>query len=133
MLRQPGRRAGSAARRWRARASSWTSIMGNNFTLDQLAKAACVSRAHFARLFRISTGTTPMAYLLGLRIDTREAIAEPATARVRRRGGARLLRSEPFFAGISSQHRPDTARVRAHQFLFSLSPDHARRSAQPDR
>jgi AraC family transcriptional regulator len=43
--------------------------LGNNFTLDQLAKAACVSRAHFARLFRISTGTTPMAYLLGLRIE----------------------------------------------------------------
>lgn len=43
--------------------------IGSNFTLEQLAKAACVSRAHFARLFRVSTGTTPMAYLLKMRIE----------------------------------------------------------------
>jgi AraC family transcriptional regulator len=43
--------------------------IGSNFTLDQLARAACVSRAHFARLFRISTGTTPMAYLLKMRVE----------------------------------------------------------------
>lgn len=43
--------------------------IGHNFTLDQLARAACVSRAHFARLFRVSTGSTPMAYLLKLRME----------------------------------------------------------------
>lgn len=43
--------------------------LGNCFTLDDLARAACVSRAHFARLFRVSTGTSPMAYLLRLRVE----------------------------------------------------------------
>lgn len=43
--------------------------LGAHVTLDHLARAACVSRAHFARLFRISTGTSPMAYLLALRVE----------------------------------------------------------------
>jgi len=42
--------------------------LGESLTLDDLAGAAGVSRFHFARLFRISTGASPMNYLMKLRI-----------------------------------------------------------------
>lgn len=43
--------------------------LGERFTLDDLARQAGVSRFHFARLFRVSTGDSPMAYLLKSRIE----------------------------------------------------------------
>ena len=39
-----------------------------HFTLDELARAVGVSRFHFSRLFRVSTGASPMGYLLYLRV-----------------------------------------------------------------
>lgn len=43
--------------------------LGERFTLDDLARQAGVSRFHFARLFRVSTGDSPMAYLLKSRVE----------------------------------------------------------------
>jgi AraC family transcriptional regulator len=43
--------------------------IGERFTLADLAGAACVSRFHFSRLFRTSTGMSPMDYVLKLRIE----------------------------------------------------------------
>jgi AraC family transcriptional regulator len=43
--------------------------LGERFTLNDLARQAGVSRFHFARLFRVSTGDSPMAYLLKSRIE----------------------------------------------------------------
>lgn len=43
--------------------------VGEDVCLNDVARAACVSRWHFARLFRISTGNSPMGYLLRLRIE----------------------------------------------------------------
>lgn len=37
--------------------------------LSDIANAACVSRYHFARMFRLSTGHSPMQYLLQRRIE----------------------------------------------------------------
>lgn len=37
--------------------------------LADIANAACVSRYHFARMFRLSTGHSPMQYLLQRRIE----------------------------------------------------------------
>jgi transcriptional regulator GlxA family with amidase domain len=42
--------------------------LGDSLTLDDLAGAAGVSRFHFARLFRVSTGSSPMNYLMQQRI-----------------------------------------------------------------
>lgn len=42
--------------------------LGERFGLNELAGAACVSRAHFARLFHASTGMTPMACMQALRV-----------------------------------------------------------------
>lgn len=69
--------AGAGVRRGRglnARALTRVLSYANDFiderlTLDALASAACMSRFHFARLFRASTGQSPMAYVLQLRIE----------------------------------------------------------------
>jgi len=42
--------------------------LGESLTLDDLAGAAGVSRFHFARLFRVSTGSSPMNFLMKQRI-----------------------------------------------------------------
>src|SRR5258706_13644992 len=43
--------------------------LGESLTLDTLAGVACVSRFHFARMFRLSTGYSPMAYVLRRRVE----------------------------------------------------------------
>lgn len=43
--------------------------LGDNVRLDDLARVAAVSRFHFARCFRSSTGESPMAYLRRLRVE----------------------------------------------------------------
>jgi AraC family transcriptional regulator len=53
--------------------------LGEDFTLEELARLVCVSRFHFARLFRRSTGHSPMAFLLQARVQrARELLASGA-------------------------------------------------------
>ncbi|AXQ27518.1 AraC family transcriptional regulator [Solimonas sp. K1W22B-7] len=44
--------------------------LGERIGLEDLARAACMSRFHFARQFRGSTACSPMEYLLYLRLET---------------------------------------------------------------
>lgn len=48
--------------------------LGDPFTLEDLARAVGVSRFHFARLFRVSTGESPMEFLLRSRIERAKQI-----------------------------------------------------------
>jgi transcriptional regulator GlxA family with amidase domain len=71
-VREPGAARGprGLSRRALTRACSFIAgNLGERFTLDDLARQAGVSRFHFARLFRVSTGYSPMAYLLKSRIE----------------------------------------------------------------
>jgi AraC-like DNA-binding protein len=43
--------------------------LGEELTLGTLASVACVSRFHFARMFRLSTGYSPMAYVVRRRVE----------------------------------------------------------------
>lgn len=50
--------------------------LGENISLADIAAAACISRFHFARLFRARTGCSPMAYVMRLRLErAREMLA----------------------------------------------------------
>lgn len=50
--------------------------LGEDISLAALAAAACISRFHFARLFRARTGFSPMAYVMHLRLErAREMLA----------------------------------------------------------
>jgi AraC-like DNA-binding protein len=51
--------------------------IGDTLTLADIAGAACISRFHFARLFRVSTGRSPMEFVLAKRI----ALAKEQLAR----------------------------------------------------
>jgi AraC family transcriptional regulator len=48
--------------------------LGEHISLDQLAALAGMSRFHFARQFRISTGHSPMGYVRHARIERATAI-----------------------------------------------------------
>jgi AraC family transcriptional regulator len=48
--------------------------IGEPMRLDDIAKAAHLSRSHFARAFRVSTGLSVMTYLRRLRIEKAKAL-----------------------------------------------------------
>lgn len=50
--------------------------LGRRLTLDAVAASAAVSRFHFARLFRITTGHSPMEFLMRARIARSKHLLE---------------------------------------------------------
>jgi AraC family transcriptional regulator len=50
--------------------------IGERISLDELARQAGVSRFHFARQFRLSTGESPMGYLRRQRIERSKSILQ---------------------------------------------------------
>jgi AraC family transcriptional regulator len=80
-IRNTAARAGEAAagrglsRRALMRACSYMEAnLGERLSLRDIAGAACVSRSHFARMFRVSTGHSVIAYLYRLRIERAKAV-----------------------------------------------------------
>ena len=43
--------------------------LGERFSLETLAVATGISRFHFSRLFRATTGQSPMGYLMSIRVE----------------------------------------------------------------
>jgi AraC family transcriptional regulator len=62
------------------------SHLGEPIALTEVAAAACLSRAHFARMFRVTTGVSVMSYLTRLRIESAKS---------------RLLEGEPNLAELA--------------------------------
>jgi AraC family transcriptional regulator len=56
--------------------------IGERISLDELARQAGVSRFHFARQFRLSTGESPMAYLRRMRIERSKSILQTREATI---------------------------------------------------
>src|SRR5262245_34023170 len=62
--------AGSCQRRWLRRALAFMNDnLGEPLSLQAVASAAGLSRFHFARMFRVETGHSPMEYLMLQRIE----------------------------------------------------------------
>lgn len=52
--------------------------LGDQITLDELASQASISRFHFSRLFRNSTGESPSRFLVGRRVErAKQHLAKP--------------------------------------------------------
>lgn len=43
--------------------------LGDDITLEALAAVACLSRFHFVKMFRLSTGYSPIHYVLRRRVE----------------------------------------------------------------
>jgi AraC family transcriptional regulator len=86
-------------------------------TLGALAEAAGYSKAHFVRLFRRSTGTSPYRYVLQRRVDRARHLIETTTL---------ALAQVASEAGFSSQSHLNSAYVRFH----GRTPGEARREAR---
>lgn len=85
--RSAAREAAPSQRGFRQRAllrahSYMEDHIGENVSLGDLAQAACVSRFHFARMFRVSTGKSPMAFLLRLRIERAKEMLRGGNAKI---------------------------------------------------
>lgn len=57
-------------------------------TLDRLAREACISRYHFARLFKAKVGQSPHRYLAGIRLDAARRMLETTDQSVAAIGAA---------------------------------------------
>jgi AraC-like DNA-binding protein len=71
--------AGGALRKVRGYIDSH---IGERISLDELAREAGVSRFHFARQFRLSTGESPMEYLRRVRIERSKSILQTRDATI---------------------------------------------------
>ena len=89
--------------------------------LADLAAAVGISRFHFARLFRLATGESPMRYLLRMRIDrAKQLLSEPCG----------LIGDIALELGFYDQSHF----TRSFRRLTGLSPtEFARQRAQPCR
>jgi AraC family transcriptional regulator len=75
--RADDRDAGAIADRRLARVVEFMSAhFAEPLTLDQLAEEACISRYHFARLFKAKVGESPHRYLARIRLDTAKRMLE---------------------------------------------------------
>ena len=71
----PAARAPSLSPRALARVRDYIDAhLRDAITLEDLAAAACISRFHFARLFRATTGASPMQYVRNMRVTAAMAL-----------------------------------------------------------
>lgn len=90
---------------------------GEGENLDQIARAAGLSKFHLVRLFRAAFGTTPMKYAEGLRLDR---------AAGRLRGSGVLIEEIGFLAGYESLG----AFGRAFRRRFGVAPGAYRQASR---
>lgn len=80
--------------------------LGEQLSLDRLAAHACISKFHFARLFRSRTGVSPHAYLVQLRMTAARDLlssSELSIAEIAKRCG--YSRSSQFSAAFNKRYK----------------------------
>ena len=105
--------------------------MENELSLDEMAESVGLSTAHFARMFRKSTGETPHQFVLRQRLDRAKAMLRAPDARVLDVAVACGFKTQQHFAqvfrdlwGVSpTKYRQDLVGSRAdldsHELTFS--------------
>jgi AraC family transcriptional regulator len=78
----PAYRGGLAAARLRKIKELVHAKMEDDLSLDEMAQSVRLSTAHFARMFRKSTGETPHQFVLRLRVERAKAMLRASDARV---------------------------------------------------
>ena len=72
--------------------------MGDDLSLDEMAQSVGLSTAHFARMFRKSTGETPHRFVLRQRLERAKAMLRAPDARVLDVGVACGFKTQQHFA-----------------------------------
>jgi AraC family transcriptional regulator len=78
----PAYRGGLGAARLRKIKELVHAKMEDDLSLDDMAQSVGLSTAHFARMFRKSTGETPHQFVLRLRVERAKAMLRVSDARV---------------------------------------------------
>jgi AraC family transcriptional regulator len=104
--------------------------IGESLTLGTLAGVACVSRFHFARMFRLSTGFSPMAYVLRRRIERARLQLAQGHQKLSELAAALGFCDQSHFTRIFRRTIGITPREYARQSAFQFA---ARRHAVPVR
>jgi AraC family transcriptional regulator len=74
--------------------------MGDDLSLDELAQSVGLSTAHFARMFRKSTGETPHQFVLRQRVERAKAMLRAPDARVLAVAVACGFKTQQHFAQV---------------------------------
>jgi transcriptional regulator GlxA family with amidase domain len=91
--------------------------LGDPVRLQDIARAAGVSRFHFARLFRVSTGDSPMEFLLRSRIERAKMILRSTDRRMCEIAASLGFCDQSHFSRSFRRYAGVTPRQFAHQFL----------------
>jgi len=78
----PAHRGGLGAARLRKVKGLVHAKMEDDLSLEEMAQSVGLSTAHFARMFRRSTGETPHQFVLRLRVERAKAMLRASNARV---------------------------------------------------
>jgi AraC family transcriptional regulator len=74
--------------------------MGDDLSLDEMAQSIDLSTAHFARMFRKSTGETPHQFVLRQRVERAKAMLRDPDARVLAVAVACGFKTQQHFAQV---------------------------------
>jgi AraC family transcriptional regulator len=74
--------------------------MGDDLSLDDMAQSVGLSTAHFARMFRKSTGETPHQFVLRQRIERAKTMLRAPDARVLDVAVASGFKTQQHFAQV---------------------------------
>src|SRR5260370_31533590 len=97
--------------------------MEDDFSLDEMAQSVELSRAHFARMFRKSTGETPHEFVLRQRIERAKTMLRQAQTRVLDVAVACGFKSQQHFARVFRQLCGTSPTEYRRQFLAIPVPD----------
>lgn len=90
--------------------------LGEPLGLRDIAGAACVSRSHFARMFRRSTGYSPMAYLYRLRVERAKAMLIQGQASLAELSACLGFSHHSHFTRVFSRHTGMSPRTFRHRY-----------------
>jgi AraC family transcriptional regulator len=108
--------------------------MGDDLSLDEMAQSIGLSTAHFARMFRKSTGEAPHQFVLRQRVERAKAMLRAPDARVLAVAVACGFKTQQHFAqvfrdvcGVSpTRYRQDFLGYEANSASETRSEDTAR-------
>lgn len=110
-------RGSGLSRRALTRACSYMEAnLGERLSLRDIAGAACVSRSHFARMFRVSTGYSVMAYLYRLRIERAKAVLIDGEVALAELSAALGFSHHSHFTRVFRRHTGMCPRTFAHRY-----------------